>query len=73
MNRLIRVFVLLSAALFVGAGVASADTFQFVLTGPVSETFDVLTPLNLVSAAIDPGFGFTLSPGANQVTGLPPG
>jgi hypothetical protein len=36
----------------------------------VSETFDVLTPLNLVSAAVDPGFGFTQSPGANQVTAL---
>jgi hypothetical protein len=27
----------------------------------------------LLSAALDPGFGFTLSPGANQVTGLPTG
>jgi hypothetical protein len=35
MNRLCRVLLLLCSALFIGAGVASADTMEFTLTGPV--------------------------------------
>jgi hypothetical protein len=41
MNRLFYVLVLLCCALFVGVGVASADTLEFTLTGPVAAVFDM--------------------------------
>jgi hypothetical protein len=41
MNRLFYVLVLLFAALFASVGVASADTLEFTLTGPVSAVFDM--------------------------------
>jgi hypothetical protein len=41
MNRLFYVLVLLFAALFVNVGVASADTLEFTLTGPVAAVFDM--------------------------------
>jgi hypothetical protein len=70
MTRIFRVAVLLCSALVIGGGVASADTLQFTLTGPVPETFQVSTPLTIMSSEADTGVGFVLNP--SQLTGLIP-
>jgi len=62
MNRLFQVIVLLCAAFLIGAGVASADTLQFVLTGPTNATFDLSSSPSIMAANSDPGFGFTVIP-----------
>ena len=42
MNRLFRVLVaLIFSVMFIGAGVACADTLQFTLAGPVSASFEL--------------------------------
>jgi hypothetical protein len=76
MNRLFYVLVLLCSALFVGVGVASADTLEFTLTGPVAAVFDmtvnssgVLTlPFTFVT-----GEGFVVTPTNLMVNGAPSG
>ena len=70
MNRLFRVTILLCSVLILGVGVASADTLQFTLTGPISETFELSTPLTIMSSEADTGVGFVLAP--SQLTGLVP-
>jgi hypothetical protein len=74
MNRLFYVLVLLCCALFIGVGVASADTLEFTLTGPVAAVFDmtvnssgVLTlPITFVT-----GEGFVVTPTNLMVNGAP--
>jgi hypothetical protein len=61
MNRPLQVLVLLCAALFIGVGVASADTLQFILTGPVSASFDLSSTPTITTDNSDPGFGFLLA------------
>src|ERR1700675_3030667 len=70
MNRLFQVVVLLSAALFIGAGVASADTLQFVLAGPTAATFDLPSSPTIMSGNSDVGVGFTITPMNLTVNGL---
>jgi hypothetical protein len=62
MNRLFRVLVLLGSVIFIGAGVASADTLQFTLTGPVSASFDLMSAPTVMSGNSDLGFGFIITP-----------
>jgi hypothetical protein len=70
MNRLLRVLVLVCSALFIGVGVASADTLQFTLAGPVSATFDLSSgPLTIDSSAFDTGVGFKVAPADLLVNG----
>jgi hypothetical protein len=65
MNRLSRILVILCTVLFLGVGVASADTLpgelSFVLTGPVTASFSLPTQLsggNEISSNL--GFGFVI-------------
>lgn len=66
MNRLFRVLTLFCFALFVGVGVASADTLQFTLTN--SSMVDLASfslpsgPISVNPADVDPGFGFIITP-----------
>jgi hypothetical protein len=64
MNRLSRILVILCTALFLGVGVASADTLpgelSFVLTGPVTATFSLPTTLSVPTSEAVPGFGFVI-------------
>jgi len=69
MNRLFQVLVLLCAALFIGAGVASADTLQFTLAGPVSATFDLPSSPTILMGNADPTFGFIIMPASVTVNG----
>lgn len=74
MNRLFRVTLLLSAALFIGAGIASADTLLFTLNGPVTASFELSSgPLSIMSSEVDAGFGFTLTPASLMVNGASSG
>jgi hypothetical protein len=69
MNRLFRVLILVCSAIFIGAGVASADTLQFVLSGPVSASFDLSSTPSIMMGNSDPGFGFVLTPTNLMVNG----
>jgi hypothetical protein len=69
MNRLFRVLVILCSILFIGAGVASADTLQFTLVGPVSASFELSSAPSVMSGNADPGFGFTITPASLMVNG----
>jgi len=70
MNRPFRVLVLLCSALFISAGIASADTLQFTLAGPVSATFDLSSgPLTIVSPDFNPGVGFKIAPTDLMING----
>jgi hypothetical protein len=60
MNRLFRVLILLSCALFIGAAVASADTLEFTLTGPVNAVFDLSSALSIGTGNFDTGVGFLI-------------
>jgi len=66
MNRLSRIPIILCTVLFLGVGVASADTMpgdlSFVLSGPVTASFDLPTQLSSSSNQITSilGFGFTI-------------
>jgi hypothetical protein len=60
MNRLFRVLILLSCALFIGAAVASADTLEFTLTGPVNAVFDLPSALSIGTGNFDTGVGFLI-------------
>src|ERR1700730_1734362 len=76
MNRLFYVLVLLCCALFIGAGVASADTLEFTLTGPVAAVFDM--PVNSSGVLTLPftfvtGEGLVLTPTNLMVNGAPSG
>jgi hypothetical protein len=71
MNRILRVLVLICSAVFVGAGVASADTLQFVLSGPVSASFDLSSTPSIMTA--DTGFGFIVTPTNLMVNGAASG
>src|ERR1700730_16774857 len=65
MNRLFYVLVLLCSALFVGVGVASADTLEFTLTGPVAAVFDMTVNSSGVLTlpfTSDLNFGFVVQP-----------
>jgi hypothetical protein len=73
MNRLFRVLVLICSAMFIGAGVASADTLQFTLSGPVSASFDLLSSPSIMSGNSDPGFGFIITPNNLMVNGAASG
>jgi hypothetical protein len=72
MNRLYRVLLLLCSALFIGAGVASADTLEFTLTGPVAAVFDVTVNSfgSLTPFQSDTGVGFGVTPTNLTVNGL---
>jgi len=63
MNRLSRILVICTV-LFLGVGVASADTLpgelSFVLTGPVNATFSLPTTLSVPTSEADLGFGFVI-------------
>jgi hypothetical protein len=76
MNRLCRVLVLLCSALFIGAGVASADTLEFTLTGPVAAVFDMSVNssgvLNLPFTFVT-GEGFVVTPTNLMVNGVSSG
>jgi hypothetical protein len=69
MNRLFQVLVLFCAALFIGAGVASADTLQFVLAGPTTATFDLPSSPTIMTGNSDVGFGFLVTPANLMVNG----
>jgi hypothetical protein len=71
MNRLFHVLVLLCSVMFICVGVASADTLQFTLAGPIPATFELSTPLSIMPSEAGLGAGFTLSP--TMFTGLPAG
>lgn len=73
MNRLFRVLVLVCSAMFIGAGIASADTLQFTLSGPVSATFDLSSAPAIMTGNSDPGFGFTITPTSLMVNGAASG
>jgi hypothetical protein len=70
MNRNFQVLVLLCAVLFIGAGVASADTLQFVLAGPTTATFDLPSSPTIMTGNSDVGFGFTITPINLVVNGM---
>jgi hypothetical protein len=72
MNRLYRVLLLLCSALFIGVGVASADTLEFTLTGPVSAVFDVAVDSSglLTPFQFHTGVGFGVTPTNLTVNGL---
>ena len=64
MNRLSRLLVIFCSVLFLGVGVASADTMpgdlSFVLSGPVTATFSLPTTLSVPTFEAQPGFGFVI-------------
>ena len=64
MNRLSRILVILCTVLFLGIGVASADTLpgelSFVLTGPVTASFSLPTQLSGNEITSNLGFGFVI-------------
>jgi hypothetical protein len=71
MNRLLRITVLLCSALFISAGIASADTLQFTLAGPVDAVFDLSSgPLSIGAGNFDTGFGFIIAPTSLTVNGM---
>jgi hypothetical protein len=73
MNRLFHVLVLLCSASFVGVGVASADTLEFTLTGPVAAVFDMTVNSSGVLTlpfASDLNFGLVVQPNNLTVNGL---
>jgi|ERR1700730_10045905 len=71
MNRLLHITVLLCSALFISAGIASADTLQFTLSGPVDAVFDLPSgPLSIVAGNFDAGFGFIIGPSNLTVNGM---
>ena len=73
MNRLFYVLVLLCSALFVGVGVASADTLEFTLTGPVAAVFDMTVNSSGVLTlpfTSDLGFGLVVTPNNLTVNGV---
>jgi hypothetical protein len=72
MNRLYRVLLLLCSALFIGTGVASADTLEFTLTGPVAAVFDMTVNSSGVLTlpfASDLTFGLVVQPTNLTVNG----
>jgi hypothetical protein len=64
MNRLSRILIILCTVLFLGVGVASADTLpgelSFALTGPVTATFSLPTTVSVPTFESQPGFGFII-------------
>src|ERR1700732_679961 len=72
MNRLYRVLLLLCSALFVGVGVASADTLEFTLTGPLVAVFDVTVDSSglLTPFQFHTGIGFGVTPTNLTINGL---
>lgn len=74
MNRLFQVLALAFAATFLGAGVASADTLQFTLAGPVSASFELSSgPLSINPVDTSDGFGFRIMPANLVVNGASSG
>jgi hypothetical protein len=72
MNRLFYVLVLLCCALFIGVGVASADTLEFTLNGPVAAVFDMTVNSSGVLTTpftFSPNFGVRLQPTNLTVNG----
>ena len=72
MNRLFYVLVLLCSVLFIGVGVASADTLEFTLTGPVAAVFDMTVNSSGVLTlpfASDLNFGLVVQPNNLTVNG----
>jgi len=72
MNRLFYVLVLLCCALFIGVGVASADTLEFTLTRPVAAVFDMTVNSSGVLTTpftFSPNFGVRLQPANLTVNG----
>jgi hypothetical protein len=72
MNCLSRIFVIVCSVLFLGAGVASADTMPaeltFTLSGPVTATFQLPSQLSAPSIGPELGFGFVIP--SMQVAGF---
>jgi hypothetical protein len=73
MNRIFHVLLLLCAAMFIGVGVASADTLQFTLAGPVSASFELLSSPSIMTGNSDTGVGFVLMPANLMVNGAASG
>jgi hypothetical protein len=68
MNRLFRVLVvLICSVMFIGAGVACADTLQFTLTGPVSASFELASSPSVID--FDSGSLFRVAPPDLMVNG----
>jgi hypothetical protein len=62
MNRLFRVLVVLTCSfMFIGAGVACADTLQFTLAGPVSASFELSSSPFVNAGDFGSGAGFKLA------------
>src|ERR1700676_4100175 len=62
MNRLFRVLVvLICSVMFIGAGVACADTLQFTLTGPVSASFELASSPFVMAGDSSSGAGFRVA------------
>ena len=63
MNRLFRVLVtLICSVMFLGAGVACADTLQFTLTGPVSASFELASSPSVMAGDFQSGSLFRVAP-----------
>ena len=63
MNRLFRVLVtLICSVMFLGAGVACADTLQFNLTGPVSASFELASSPSVMGGDFQSGSLFRVAP-----------
>jgi hypothetical protein len=62
MNRLFRVLVaLICSVMFIGVGVACADTLQFTLAGPVSASFQLPSSLFVNAGDFGSGAGFKVA------------
>ena len=62
MNRLFRVLVaLICSVMFIGVGVACADTLQFTLAGPVSASFQLPSSLSVMAGDFGSGAGFKVA------------
>ena len=76
MNYITRSLLLIFGLVFLGAGVASADSIPgnlfFDLTGPVTATFEVPAgQLNIAPSHVDLGFGFIFVPSNLTINGAP--
>jgi hypothetical protein len=63
MNRLSRILLCICGVLFLGVGVASADTMSFSLSGPVTASFDLPSQLSGNEITGELGFGFAIPSG----------
>jgi hypothetical protein len=62
MDRLFRALVtLICSVMFIGAGVACADTLQFTLAGPVSASFELASSPSVMVGDFASGAGFRVA------------